>query len=347
MKKLNKKLNKNIINEFEKLIEFKLWELNNASDRQQKIHKSYSLEQTKNVLKTLKLYPKEINEKELKKLSDIKGIGKKSIQRIKEIIENKNLSELEEFSKQKNYQDYIDKLQQIIGIGKAKAHELITKYKINSIDELKKAIKSGKLKVNEKIKLGLKYLDKHKQEIPRDEITLINDYLHKMYSKVDINLFGVICGSYRRLKSYSGDIDVLLIHPKIKTKKQLKTHKVNYLNELVKVLKKDKFLIDDLTDKNVTTKYMGFCKLKNNPIRRIDIRYIPYESYYAALLYFTGNGNFNKRMREVAISFGYKLNEYGLFLMKDDKEVKMLKADSEKDIFDALSMEYIAPENRH
>lgn len=341
-----KELNKIIIKEFEKLIEYKLWELNNATDRNQKIHKSYSLEQTKRVLKILKSYPKEIKDKELEKLSQIKGIGKKSIERIKEIINKKKLSELEDFTNQKNYQDYIDKLEQIIGIGKSKAHELITKYKINSIEELKKAIKNGKLKVNDKIKLGLKYYNKHKQRIPRDEITMINDYLHKMYAKVDVNLFGIICGSYRRLKPYSGDIDVLITHPLVKTKKQLQSSKINYLRELIKILKKNKFIIDDLTDKNVTTKYMGFCKLRNYPIRRIDIRYMPYESYYPALLYFTGSGDFNKKMREVAITMGYKLNEYGLFLMKNNKEVKMIKANSEKDIFDALGMEYIPPENR-
>ena len=48
----------------------------------------------------------------------------------------------------------------------------------------------------------------------------------------------------------------------------------------MKRLKASKFnngkplLIDDMTDKNIVTKYMGFCKYKNNPVRRIDIRYV-------------------------------------------------------------------------
>lgn len=70
---------------------------------------------------------------------------------------------------------------------------------------------------------------------------------------------------------------------------------------------------------------------------------MPCESYYSALLYFTGSGSFNKKMRSVAINAGYLLNEYGLF-KRDTK--KMIKVKSEKDIFDILNMEYLEPQFR-
>jgi DNA polymerase/3'-5' exonuclease PolX len=108
-------------------------------------------------------------------------------------------------------------------------------------------------------------------------------------------------------------------------------------------LLKKKFLVESFTDTSVHTKYMGLYIWKgNNNYRRIDIRYIPYESYYSATLYFTGSTNFNKKMRMVALSIGYTLNEYGLF----DKNNKMFKVKSEKDIFDLLNMEYVRPELR-
>ncbi|XWV25450.1 putative DNA polymerase family X [Tupanvirus deep ocean] len=44
-------------------------------------------------------------------------------------------------------------------------------------------------------------------------------------------------------------------------------------------------------------KYMGFCKYKLNPIRRIDIRFMPYNSLPAAMLYFTGPAALNEEMR--------------------------------------------------
>ena len=87
---------------------------------------------------------------------------------------------------------------------------------------------------------------------------------------------------------------------------------------------------------------MGFSKLKNNHIRRIDIRYIPYESYYYALLYFTGSMELNKKMREIAKSKKLKLSEYGLF----DENDKKFKAKSERDIFKKLGLEYLHPRLR-
>ena len=96
-----------------------------------------------------------------------------------------------------------------------------------------------------------------------------------------------------------------------------------------------------MTDKNIVTKYMGFCKYKNNPVRRIDIRYVPYKYYHSALLYFTGSADLNKQMRSIAIK-GYKLSEYGLF----DKNDKRIKTKSERDIFKKLGLEYLHPRLR-
>ena len=86
---------------------------------------------------------------------------------------------------------------------------------------------------------------------------------------------------------------------------------------------------------------MGFSQYLNNPPRRIDIRFISYDSYPAAILYFTGSGDLNKKMREIAKKKGYKLSEYGLF---DNN--KPIKVSSERDIFHALGIEYIPPQLR-
>ena len=92
---------------------------------------------------------------------------------------------------------------------------------------------------------------------------------------------------------------------------------------------------------------MGMCKYKNNPVRRIDIRYIPINSVGAAKLYFTGSGDFNKNMRSYANSKGYTINEYGIYKLKADKTKGLkIKTRTEKDIFDVLKIEYVEPENR-
>ena len=139
----------------------------------------------------------------------------------------------------------------------------------------------------------------------------------------------------------SGDIDIIIVHPSVKTKND--TKQINYIEKYVIALKKNKFIVDSLTSDDVYTKYMGICKLgKNGNLRRIDIRYMPYESFYSAILYFTGSKDFNKKMRQIAIDMGYMLNEYGLF----DTNGKMFIVKSEKEIFDLLGMEYITPDKR-
>ena len=88
---------------------------------------------------------------------------------------------------------------------------------------------------------------------------------------------------------------------------------------------------------------MGICKLKNGLLRRIDIRYMPYDCYYSAILYFTGSKDFNKKMRQIALTMGYTLNEYGLY----NQNGKPFTINSEKDIFDILNMEYLIPSKRN
>lgn len=337
-------MNDKIITEFEKLIKQKEHEFLTAPKAQQ-IHKSFSLLQTKNALKIIKTFPKEIKSNiELLELQNIDGIGKKTIDRIKEILDTDKLSEIKREKQIEKHLDKIQELEQIIGIGPVKAQKFVTEYKIKSIDELIKAHKSGKIDLDHQILLGLKYHNKYKQVIPRSEVLEIDNYIHKICETIDINLFSIICGSYRRGKISSNDVDVLITHPSVKTKKQLISMN-NYLYDLIKKLKQNDFLLDDLTDKNYENKYMGFCRYKDHQIRRIDIRYVPYKSYYTALLYFTGSGDFNKKMREHAITLGYKLSEYGLFKKNGDKFVR-LKIQSEKDIFKKLGLEYVTPEER-
>jgi DNA polymerase/3'-5' exonuclease PolX len=152
-----------------------------------------------------------------------------------------------------------------------------------------------------------------------------------------------ICGSYRREKITSNDIDILISNKN-------NYSNINHLNYFVELLKQpiklnnnQPLLIDDLTSKNYKTKYMGFIKYKDNLIRRLDIRYVSWDSYYTALLYFTGSAEFNQKIRKNAHELGYKLSEYNL--IKIDTNTK-ININSENDIFNILNINYISPKFR-
>ena len=154
----------------------------------------------------------------------------------------------------------------------------------------------------------------------------------------------VICGSYRRKKPTSGDIDILLYHDSIKDEKTAK--KSNHLTLFLKLLISKKFITDHLTAIDNPTKYMGFCKFKEYH-RRIDIRLIPKNSVGSAMLYFTGSGDFNKSMRTYALKKGFTINEYGIYKLKPNGEKGLkIRTKTEADIFKALKLDYVEPEDR-
>ena len=351
-------MNEKIVTELKKLVEMikkESDELRKLKDTKSVTRNNFRLKYLNNVINIILNVDFKITLKNYTDLKEFDGVGKGSLDRIKEILEKGNLEETKEFKTDDKMNKAVDELMEIVGIGRSHAVELYN-MGATSIKKLKSLIKKGKIEVNDKIKLGLKYHGVFEVNIPRKEI----DKVYKMFTKIinninkemklnDDNKFCFeICGSYRRMKPTSGDIDVLLT--KLGTKDSMTDEKSSeYLNMFVNLLKqpvkynnKTKFLVDDMTDKNITTKYMGFSKYKDCPVRRIDIRFIPYESYHSALLYFTGSFELNKKMRNIAKTMNLKLSEYGLF----KENGKKIKTKSEEAIFKKLNMDYIEPKLR-
>jgi len=73
----------------------------------------------------------------------------------------------------------------------------------------------------------------------------------------------------------------------------------------------------------------------------VDLRVVPQKSYGSALQYFTGSKDHNIHLRKIAISKGFKLNEYGLF-----RGSKIIAGKNEKGVYEALGMDYTPPELR-
>ncbi len=303
------------------------------TNKNSKLKDSFSLQATNRVLDILKKYPTKITD--VSQLKDIKYIGAHTLKRIDEILKSGKLDEIDDDIISEKYLQYINELVKVYGIGTSMANKLYKNYNVKSIADLKKI--SKEIKLPDSVLTGIKYIGLSKENIPRDEMELIDNYLKQQINKVDIHLYGLICGSYRRntgTNKTSNDIDLILIHP---------SNDNMYLHKLIQILKEDKFIIASLTAENVKTKYMGLCKLnKSQWIRRLDIRFIPMESYYYAILYFTGPRDFNRKMRMIAQSMSMTLNEYGLYT----KDNKRIPAKSEKEIFDKLKMEYVVPELR-
>lgn len=347
------KSNLKLVSEFDLLIKQIQYDIsNNVIPEKDKTKYQFKLRHFKNALKILKQYPDKIDSGS--DLKDVSGIGKGTIDRIDEILTNNKLSEIDTTKIQKVKKDLglLDDLSKVINIGPKVAKQLIDKYNIKSVEELKKKIKKGEIEVNDKIQMGLKYYGIFKENIPRAEIDKYYEIFKKLIKELknsqSLGISLIIAGSYRREKKTSNDIDILITAKNITSDKDYDKLDRNILTDFLTLLKSKKILVDNLTDFNNKTKYMGFSKLPRKPVRRIDVRFVPYDSFHSALLYFTGSYDLNKDMRVIAKQKGYKLNEYGLYKLKENGEpsTRKIKINSESDIFKKLGMDYLEPNQR-
>jgi DNA polymerase/3'-5' exonuclease PolX len=188
--------------------------------------------------------------------------------------------------------------------------------------------------------MGLKYYIDIEQRIPRKEMEKHDTYIIETIKSIDPKLQACLTGSYRRKTKDSGDIDVLITHPD--DPENFETMFKTVVVKLQKDYIKDTFALGG-------KKCMAVCKLKRHrTFRRLDLLYTKKHEYPFALLYFTGSGQFNVNMRNIALSKGYSLSEYGMKYNNGDKKGEFVEHEfvTEKDIFDFLDMEYVAPEKR-
>lgn len=252
-------MNNKIIKIFKELLEYN-----------KNLENPYKIRAYENALKNIVNFDKKITKKNI---NEIPGIGKKSRDKISEIVTTGRL---------KGHKKSMKLLSQIIdipGFGIKYAKKIIDK--IDNINDIKK------LDLNNAQKIGFKYKDKIMKKIPRNATLDIIGEIMTDNPKYEI----IPAGSYRREKKYLGDLDIIAIRPKTEQKFQL-PKKAIILSEGKK-------------------KIMMLCKLKNKYIQ-VDIRIFDEINKIPAIIYFTGSKVFNVKLRGKAKQLGYKLNEYEL-----------------------------------
>ena len=263
-------------------------------------------------------------------LMEMKGIGKSMIETIEEIMKD-GISH--------KYKVIVDKpnplkdFQTIYGVGPKKAKQLM-ELGFKSLQELKECDTIDQ-HLNSKQLIGLKHVDDLQKRIPFSIIQKHESYLNKQLRHIDETAQLTIAGSYRRKKSTSGDIDVLLTTSQMKPSQLLK--------QFVQRLIQSKYLTETLS--LGTKKFMGICQGSGDFSKRIDIMVTKPEEYPFAILYFTGSKDFNTKMRADMLTRGLTLNEYAL-KHSDTKEPVDHVFKTELDIFHYIKYDYVEPENR-
>lgn len=282
-------------------------------------------------------------------VKNLPGIGKSLQDHIQEIVTTGKLLKLEHFENDEKVRT-ISLFGEVWGIGPATALKLYDKGN-RTLDDLEK-----EESLTHAQRIGLKYFEDIKTRIPRHEVQEMEQLLQKTGEEI-LPGVNIICGgSYRRGKDTCGDMDIVITHP------DGKSH-VGFLSKFVKHLKDMNFLREDLifsvhseegTDHGVDT-YFGLCTYPGRELRhRIDFKVYPRDIYAFGLLAWTGNDVLNRRLRLLAESKGFRLDDTGLFPAIQSSKSKRggkgsasLKFHTEKEVFDFLSFPWLEPHERN
>lgn len=174
----------------------------------------------------------------------------------------------------------------------------------------------------------IQFYDQLRERIPRNETEKFESFLKKHLQTINPNnpVQFIIAGSYLRGKETSGDIDILTI-------------KIPGRDVANEILSFEGFIY---TLSLGSDKYNGIGGV-SGIARRIDIEFATPEEYPFELLYFTGSGNFNRKMRAHAKSLGYDLNQKGLINLSTGEHIRL---NSEREIFAYLDYPYLPPSQR-
>lgn len=193
----------------------------------------------------------------------------------------------------------------IYGVGVTQANKWIQEG-LRTLDDVR-----NKARLSDNQRLGLERYDDLNTRIPRSEVEALGNHVKKAAQTIDPDVQLIIGGSYRRGADTSGDIDLIVTKQGTQAADEL----VPFLDRLVSQLSRAGFLTAALAahrkssaDDTAGSKWHGCCVLPASehpgnagdyrPIwRRIDFLLVPESEMGAALIYFTGNGSFNRSIR--------------------------------------------------
>lgn len=206
-----------------------------VSTGDEKRKNQFRVTQFRKAITSLKECPDEITSG--RQARELPGIGKGIADRIDLILETGTLPEL---SDQPMVMDettrIINELTTVTGIGEANAKKMIEQG-VTGVDDLKHKYAKGLIKLTHHMTIGIKYYDQIQQKIPYQEIAELGEIMRSCVRQSYPEIMLEICGSHRRQKSFSGDIDVLITSKSIATDDDLITCPIHYLKDIVRELK--------------------------------------------------------------------------------------------------------------
>ncbi|WP_340105280.1 DNA polymerase/3'-5' exonuclease PolX [Rhodohalobacter sp. 8-1] len=261
-------------------------------------------------------------------LTEMSDIGESIAEKIEEIVKTGSLEQLQEI-RDRTPEDLAELLN-IEGLGPEKVSDLHEELGIDSTEDLKEALDNDEVrelegfgkKTEEKIEKNIEHeLNEARTRLDRAEeyAEPLVEYLGELDAIDDIT----VAGSYRRKKETVGDLDILVT---CSDSEAVMDHFTKF---------------EDVADVIAKGDTKSSVRLKND--LQVDLRVLEKESYGSALVYFTGSKSHNIELRERALDYDLKINEYGVFPEGEDESVA---GAAEEEVYKAVDLPFIPPEIR-
>lgn len=284
----------------------------------------------RNAARVLRGLPIEVGEmlRQGEDLDEFPGIGEDLAEQIAEIAHTGRLARLEEIAA--TTPPLALELTRLPGIGPRRAMRLCKELPARTIDDVRRAARSGKIRALSGFgpKFEQSLLDKlttaPHQKDKRFKLAAVQGHANALLSylgRAPGFLRGEIAGSFRRRKESVGDLDIIVAARDA----QAIIDRFTRFPEVARVVSAG-------TTRAAVTLRSGL---------QIDIRVVAKESYGAALVYFTGSKAHNIALRRRAQDRGLKINEYGVF-----RGARAIAGKTEASVYAAVDLPPIEPELR-
>ncbi len=264
--------------------------------------------------------------------SAIPGIGFDLSAKMEEMVTTGRLNYLLDL--QKELPKGLIEITNIQGMGPKKTKFVWKIFNVESVDDLEKLAKSGKLddqkgwgkKSVQNVLEGIAAMRLHNERVALPKALVVA--LQIQQELVESGLCGQveIAGSLRRRKESIGDIDILATSTQ---------------PDKVMEIFCSFGLVDRVLGKGPTKSSVHLSTGIN-----ADLRVVDEDVFGAALHYFTGSKEHNVAIRRLAIEKGLTISEYGVYEGTAEKKGKLKASKTEKDIYKAVGLPYIEPELR-
>jgi len=260
-------------------------------------------------------------------LTELPGIGKDLAAKIREIAETGKLRLLEDLKRQ--LPEGLVQMMHLPGVGPKRAKLLFDTLEIDTLDELERSARDGRLQgvkgFGPTLQANiLKGIADEKVRSTRHRLAEAEAYVKPFveYLRAGTPLQQVeVAGSFRRRQETIGDIDILVSAARAQP---VADRFVSYPEV-----------------KTVLAHGDTRCSVVLRSGLQVDLRVVPAASYGAALYYFTGSKAHNIATRTLAVKKKLKVNEYGVF-----RGAKAIAGRTEADVMQAIGLPWIPPELR-